>query len=145
MKRHFALAILCIGGILQACNTPPQTTRHTIPKFSTNTLQAVSTSNISAEDQKFRELLQTLSKRDPKLEAQQAIISGDHFLIGYYSGRAGLKVPGLSSQQKETQRCTLKTIDGLGDVIYGENHLKYRIAMRNFAKVYNTNMSEVCF
>jgi hypothetical protein len=42
------------------------------------------------------------------------------------------------------QRCTLKTLDGLGDVIYGENHLKYRVAMRKFAMRYNIAMKSAC-
>lgn len=143
MRLHFTLGILFSTALLQACNAGPESTRPTVT--SQAPLKVQQPMPVSAEDQKFADLLKELSQRNPKLEAQQSIASGNPFLLAYYSGRAGLKVPGLTSEQQAKKRCPLKTIDGLGDVIYGENHLKYRIAMRNFAKIFNTNMSATCF
>lgn len=144
MKLRFTLSFLLSSILLQACNAGPASTRPVTPAPSANTPQASTASAVTSEDQKYANYLVSLTKRNPQLEAQQAISRGDHFLLGYYSGRAGLKMPGLSSEQQTNQRCRITTVDGLGDVIYGENHLKYRIAMRNFAKAFNTNMLSVC-
>lgn len=140
MKLRITLSFLLSSILLQACNAGPASTR----PASVNTPETNTASAVTNEDQKYANDLDNLSKRNPQLEAQQAISRGDHFLLGYYSGRAGLKIPGLTSEQQTSQRCRVTTVDGLGDVIYGENHLKYRIAMRNFAKAFNTNMISVC-
>lgn len=142
MKLRFALGVLCSGILLQACNTGSESTRPAAPIKSAP--QAISSNNTSPEDQKYADLLQKLSTRDPLAEAQQAIAKGDHFLLGYYSGRAGLKMPGLNSEQQANHSCKLSTIDGLGDVIYGENHMNYRSAIISFAKAFNTKMLDVC-
>ena len=144
MKLSYALSILFGSLVLQACNAGPESTRPTSPTTSASSPQANSNESISAEDQKYANDLEALSRRNPQHEAQQAMARGEHFLIGYYSGRAGLKTPGLSSEQQTSQTCKINTVNGLGDVIYGENHLKYRIAMRNFARAFNTEMLSVC-
>ena len=144
MKLRFALSFLLSSILLQACNAAPDSTRPATPERPISTPQANATSNVNNEDQKYANDLAELTKRNPQLEAQQAISRGERFLLGYYSGRAGLKTPGLTSEQQASQRCKVSTVDGLGDVIYGENHLKYRIAMRNFAKAFNTQMLGVC-
>lgn len=144
MKLRFTLSFLLSGILLQACNAAPESTRPMKPDIPRNSPQASASSSVNIEDQKYASDLAELSQRNPQLEAQQAISRGDHFILGYYSGRAGLKTPGLSSEQQASQRCKVTTVEGLGDVIYGENHLKYRIAMRNFAKAFNTSMLGVC-
>ncbi|PWR00182.1 hypothetical protein [Leucothrix pacifica] len=142
MRYHIVLSTLLAAFLLQACNAGPEATRPSAPTSSANLSAA--DNHISAEDQKYAKALQALSMRDPQQEAQQALANGERVLLGYYSGRAGLKTPGLSADQQTSQRCKINTVDGLGDVIYGENHLKYRIAMRNFAKAFNTQMLSVC-
>jgi len=142
MRYHIVLSTLLAAFLLQACNAGPEATRPSAPASSANLSAA--DNHISAEDQKYAKALQALSMRDPQQEAQQALANGERVLLGYYSGRAGLKTPGLSADQQTSQRCKINTVDGLGDVIYGENHLKYRIAMRNFAKAFNTQMLSVC-
>lgn len=127
--------------LIQACNGP-DTPRPVAP-----TPQKVSNSQPPPEttqDSQYISLLNALAQRNPETEAQQALTKGEYNLMSYYAGRGGLKLPGLSPQQQTSQRCPLKTLDGLGDVIYGENHLKYRVALRNFAKAYNLTMLPAC-
>jgi len=141
MNKSLLISGLLSVIVLQGCNASPNATRPT----STMT----EASNVTAptppkNDAAYATLLEQLSQRDPKAEAAQAIARNELFLLGYYSGRAGLKVPGVSAQQQATQRCKLSTIDGMGDVLYGENHLKYRIAMRTFAKTFNQAILSRC-
>lgn len=126
--------------LLQACNAGPDTPRPTNPSPQTVGSQKPT---LAAND-KYAGLLQALSQRDPTTEAQQAMAQGERSLMGYYAGRGGLKFPGLSPQQQADQRCSLKVLEGLGDVIYSENHLKYRVALRKFAKSYNAAMLPAC-
>ncbi|PID45505.1 MAG: hypothetical protein CSB47_08275 [Proteobacteria bacterium] len=143
MKIRFLPSLLVTSLLLQACNAGTSTTRPTANPTA-KAPQASTVANTPAPDQQYAELLEQLSQRNPNTEAQQALARGDHFLLGYYRGRAGLKIPGLNAEQQQRQHCRLTTIDGMGDVIYGSNHLKYRIAMRNFAKAFNTQMLGVC-
>lgn len=145
MKLPIALGFLASTLLIQGCNAGPET-----PKPVNKSTASPGTSYIKAanspstRDQEFAELLTALEKRNPQTEAQQAIASGKPTILGYYSGRAGLKTPGLTTEQQAKQRCKLDTVDGLGDVIYGENHMRYRIAIRNFAKAYNSSMLTAC-
>jgi len=138
------ISLALISLLLQSCNAGPDTPRPIAP-----TPQAVGSpqspvSSPSSRDSEYANLLQGLSQRNPEIEAQQALARGERSILGYYAGRAGLKLPGLTPEQQASQRCRLKTLDGLGDVIYGENHLKYRVALRKFAKRYNIAMMPVC-
>ena len=144
MKRAItAMALLNV--LLIGCNAGPDTpkpTKQTTTRAGTSYIKTANSA--STKDQQYVEQLRLLERRNPQLEAQQAIASGKPGMIGYYSGRAGLKAPGVTAKQQAQQRCKVDTIDGLGDVIYGENHLKYRIAMRNFIKSYNSTMLSAC-
>lgn len=145
MKKLYTLISAALVSMqLQACNAGPDTPRpiaHTPSTVGSSQRPAPST---SSRDSEYANLLATLSQRNPEAEAQQAMARGERSVMAYYAGRAGLKMPGYTAQQQANQRCSLKTLDGLGDVIYGENHLRYRVALRRFAKRYNIAMMPVC-
>ena len=146
MKLPITIGFLLSTLLIQGCNAGPDTSKP-IKKSTAEpvgSLYSKTVSSTATKDQKFAELLQALESRNPNTEAQQAIRNGTPNVLGYYSGRGGLKVPGMTTEQQANQRCKLNTIDGLGDVIFGENHMKYRIAIRAFAKTYNSNMIAVC-
>ena len=143
MKMLHIPTILMSCFMLQACNAGPNPARPASPppqaiKAAANTNETVSNADID-----YAARLKALESRDPIAEARQAAVRKEHYLMAYYSGRAGLKMPGLS-QPSQQGNCSLKTIEGMGDVIYNETHLRYRIAMRNFAKAFNTSMLPHC-
>lgn len=146
MKLPISMTVIFSALLIQGCNAGPETPRpiNKSAAVPAGTSYIKTANSISDKDQQYATLLLALEKRSPSSEAQQAIASGKPTIIGYYSGRAGLKTPGLTTEQQAQQRCKLDVIDGLGDVIYGENHMKYRIAMRNFAKTYNSTTISVC-
>jgi len=139
MKLSTIAGLLLSMTLVQGCNAGPDTPRPINNKSSEVAGKATPTSSAKTKDEQFAQLTAALSSRDPQAEAQQAMASGQPNIMGYYSGRAGLKTPGLTTEQQKNQRCKLNIIDGLGDVIYGLNHMKYRIAIRDFAKVYNSS------
>jgi len=142
LQRIFGLLLTAL--LLQACNAGPDTPRPVAQKPQTMGSPQKPASSISTKDSEYIDLLVALSQRNPAMEAQQDIARGQRSVMGYYAGRAGLKIPGLTPQQQAGQRCSLRTLDGLGDVIYGQNHLKYRVALRRFAKAYNIAMMPAC-
>lgn len=127
--------------ILQACNAGPNPSRPASPPQAIKV--AATTEAISNAEIDYAARLQALQTRDPAAEAQQAAMRGEHTVLGYYSGRAGLKIPGLSDPNQKGS-CSVNPLDGMGDVIYNEAHLRYRVAMRNFAKAFNTSMLPHC-
>ena len=139
-KIHTVTGFLTTAFLLQACNAGPNTPRPTTAK-PTSSIQPI---NVSARDSEYIRMLEALNQRNPEEEAQQAMANGNRSVMGYYAGRAGLKIPGFNVQEQSMQTCTLTTLDGLGDVIYGENHLKYRVALRRFAQRYNIAMKPSC-
>ena len=144
INSYSIIGLISVSLLLQACNAGPETPRPIAHTPQTTSSPKPMNPNISAKDSQYANLLQGLSQRNPELEAQQAMSRGDRSIMGYYAGRAGLKLPGFTPEQQAVQRCTLKTLEGLGDVIYGDNHLQYRVAMRKFAKRYNIAMKPAC-
>jgi len=144
MKLSTTVGFLFSICLVQGCNAGSGSTKPESEVKSATSSSNKALSSSTTKDQQFAEELQKLEKRNANAEAQQAIASGNPSVIGYYSGRAGLKVSGFTEQQQAAQRCKVTPIDNMGDVIYGTNHLKYRIAMRNFATAYNSKMLAAC-
>lgn len=133
-------SVLAVG-----CAPPPENVRpmptHSEPQMmQVNNIVPPATEAPSA-DEGFIGLIQQVQQRNAALEASQAAARGERFLYGWYAGRAGLKVPGTNGAQAS---CQIRTVDGLGDVIFGENHLKYRVEMRKFATAFNVAMLPNC-
>lgn len=93
----------------------------------------------------YAKKLTFLNKRNPVQDARQAQTEGKILLLMYQSGRGGTnKVPGLTHQQVANTACKFKQLDGLGDSIFGNNHLKYRVAVRKYASQFNLAMLPYC-
>lgn len=130
--------------LAQACMaTPP-------PDRSPNN-QSIASERFSVERIKnnrealYAKKLKELKKKNPKKDAHAAIKRGRYYLMSYRSGRRGVhKVPGLTKQQLASHHCKYRTISGLGDSIYGKNHLKYRIAIRHYASKFNKTIRPYC-
>lgn len=131
--------------LLQACAEIPvkQEKKH---KPIVKLPYAASTEAIkNRNENKYAQKLQALNNKNPILEAQQEASIGYHFFLGFQGGRGGARtIPGLTLQQAKSSSCGIKRLDGFGDTIYGENHLKYRIALRNYAKKFNGVMYSYC-
>ena len=144
MKLSSTVGFLFSIFLVQGCNAGSGTTKpeNEVKPTTSSTSKVLSSS--TTKDQQFVEALKKLESRNASDEARQAISTGKPSVLGYYSGRAGLKIPGFTAEQQAKQRCKVNPVDNMGDVIYGTNHLKYRIAMRNFATAYNSNLLTAC-
>ena len=131
--------------LIAGCNAGPDAIKPA-PHHSGPTMQPINnvvppTTEAPSSDADFDALIQKLRQRNAALEASQAVARGERFLYGWYAGRGGLRIPGANSGQAN---CQIRALDGLGDVIYGQNHLKYRVEMRRFATTFNAAMLPSC-
>lgn len=87
-----------------------------------------------------------LNNRNPVSDVKSAVARKNYYLLSYNSGRGGMnKVPGVTPQQLAKNHCDFRALEGLGDSIYGENHLKYRVAIRRYANTFNKMMLSYCY
>ena len=86
-----------------------------------------------------------LKQMNPSVEVTKAVNNNSIYLLAYHSGRGGVRtIPGLVEPQPTTLNCRVLQLDGMGDSIYGENHLKYRVALRKYASEFNARMLAHC-
>ena len=93
-KLHTTIGLVSTALLVQACNAGPDTPRPVTQTPQTTGSPQAATSSTSSRDNEYVSMLQGLSQRNPKNEAQQAMGNGERNLMGYYTGRAGLKIPG---------------------------------------------------
>ena len=138
------IMISSIGLLMQACVAAPNT-----PQSSSQPDNYSSRFSVEAIKQRreaeYAQKLSDLKKLDPAEEVKNALKSNRVYLLAYQSGRGGGTItPGLIEPQAIEVKCRVLQLDGMGDAIYGENHLKYRIALRTYASEFNTLMYPNC-
>ena len=143
------IGIMAIGLISQACTAIPPSSSDSgyVPRSSQTSTPDYSTTRIKQKrEAEFAQKLASLQRQNPVREAQHLASLGNTYLWVYNSGRGGsVKAPGLTTQQITNMRgCQLLQLEGMGDTIYGDNHLKYRVAARNYAKQFNLTMIRYC-
>lgn len=141
MKQIVTIASVCL--LMQACaGLPAKKNKNTMVDLPKNASVAVIKKD---REDKYAQRLYELNQRNPVQDAQQAISAGNYHLLGYQSGRGGSnKAPGLTGQQAASASCGFRRLDGFGDTIYGESHLRYRVASRKYATQFNRAMYPYC-
>lgn len=132
--------------LLQACTAIPAPSEDNRRDYREENADRFSVKDIKqSREQEYAQKLAVLNRKNPVIEAQRAAAADNYYLLAYHSGRGGsLKIPGLTQQQSEATRCNLKQLDALGDMIYGTNHLQYRVAIRKYANQFNKTMIRFC-
>jgi hypothetical protein len=93
----------------------------------------------------YAQKLIDLKKLNPADEVKKALKINNIYLLAYQSGKGGSTItPGLVEPQALKTNCKVHQLDGMGDAIYGENHLRYRVALREYASKFNALMSPHC-
>jgi len=113
-----------------------------------DTRMAPSAASIKAEQEKvYAEKIKTLKMKDPLKDAIEAAALGFPYVLGHYEGRSqDLVLPGvdLTVYATNKQRVPVLYMDGLGDSIYGKNHIEYRQLMERYAKEFNHVTFKAC-
>ncbi len=140
-KKRIVL-LTAISSLMTACVAAPEK-ESVIRSGSINQTQTNNSTESmkQREEQRYARLLSELQRRNAAQDARQRIAKGEHFVLGYQSGRGGLKIPGLKPEQN---RCQVQQLSGMGDMLYGDNHLRYRVALRHYANQFNQVMLPYC-
>lgn len=138
------LTITGLSLLMQACvaapNTPPSSSQPDdySSRFSVEAIK-------QRREAEYAQKLADLNKLDPAEEVKKALKSNKVYLLAYQSGRGGETItPGLVEPQVIEVKCRILQLDGMGDTIFGENHLKYRVALRKYASEFNALMYPNC-
>ena len=96
------------------------------------------------KESQYKDQLTQMRKIDPEKEAK-ANIAAKRFILKATRAR-GLSIPGVDRKDYKVvqAKCQLEYLKGMGDVIYGSNHLKYRLAIEKQAAAYNQIMLTAC-
>lgn len=140
--RYLGVTALC--SIMTACVATPEQQQSKKKPSLMDLARADHTSTASIkkqEEQKYAQLLKTLKTKNAAQDAQQAIARGNVQVLGYQSGRGGLQTPGFNGQHN---RCKVTIKDGMGDMIFGQNHMNYRNALTQYMTRYNQTMLPYC-
>jgi hypothetical protein len=100
------------------------------------TVSACSTERDSASVAQLR----WLEHADPIVDAQKALVSNDHRLVGVYG--YVLSIPGVQTSQWLTyqQRYGVRPIEGTSDALEGEEHERLVRMAREYAERYNRHV-----
>lgn len=144
-----SLAVLLQSCVAVSAPSTPTTTKNGVKPhadFRKKYADRLSVDNIKRDrEQVYAQKHESLKRLNPIQDAQRAGAADDYYFLAYQTGRGGiLKTPGLTQQQSTNKRCGLRLLDGMGDVIYGDNHQKYRKALRHYAEQFNKTMFSFC-
>ena len=117
-------------------------TNTTAIKPQSSVIKASSTSTIiSNKELEYARLYQLNKYKSGTQDAIESAKSGIRTVKVIYSGRGSTLIPAFEEAPKN---CEFDAVEGMGDVIYGENHMKYRKLMRIYAKDFNQIMTAYC-
>ncbi|MEE9303952.1 MAG: hypothetical protein V3U84_09205 [Thiotrichaceae bacterium] len=107
-----------------------------------------SASEIKAQqEKKYATEMVRMKKKDASKDAEAAKRLGFPYLLAHHAGRsASLVIPGLAQKDYKTAqaRCPILILDGLGDTIYGDQHMAYRKAATDYAAQFNQITYKAC-
>lgn len=83
------------------------------------------------------ELIAWINTADPENDALAAIDDGDHRLIALALRSANIPGIDAKSTQKYIDRCGVKMMPGVDDIIRSEDDLRYLTLAREYTLVYN--------
>ena len=139
--------LLLISGIsllMQACVAVPNESSSN--RSSSQPSNRFSIENIKKQKEaEYAKKYADLKKLNSSEEVAKAVKNNNIYLLAYQSGRGGARlIPGLVEPQPTNVNCRVLQLDGMGDAIYGENHLKYRVELRKYASEFNAKMLSYC-
>lgn len=81
---------------------------------------------------------------DPQAAVSKAQARGTLELLS--TGGRGMPLPGIEPGEREAllARCSVRIMDGVGDVVHGEQHLRYLQRAHDYAERFNLAMKARC-
>ncbi len=86
-----------------------------------------------------------LRRSSPAAEVNNALRANNIYLMVVPAGRGGSRsIPGLAEPQAVKVNCKTVSVEGMGDVLYGKNHILYRQELLQYMRKFNALMSPYC-
>ncbi len=93
----------------------------------------------------YAQKLEELKSKDPATEVNTALRTNDIYFLAVAANRgASRSIPGLVEPQAQIINCKTKAVEGMGDALYGKNHIRYRQEMLRYMSEFNTLMKSYC-
>ena len=150
----FWLMIACfplfVGLILvQACTNPSETDYSSNQNHSAMPKEFGDRFSIEKIKQEretyFAKKRLELKRMEPATEASRAIKSNDAYFMVVSAGRgSGQSIPGLVEPQLQIHNCRTVAAEGMGDVLYGANHMSYRQELLTYMRQFNAIIAPYC-
>ena len=148
MKNVLKMLILCFPIVtIQACSSPKQTENSNsdtiVPKEFGDRF---SSENIKKERELFyAQKRLELKRTTPSADVKKALKSNNIYLMEVPEGRGGNRsIPGLIEFEVLQVNCKTVPAQGMGDVLYGKNHILYRQELLAFMREFNILMMPYC-
>lgn len=153
LKRYKNIIKLCFLSLpilasVQACSAPK------VNNVKTNTDSAMpkefgnrfSSENLKKEREAFYAQKRIeLKSLNALTEVKRALQSNNIYLMVIAANRGtSLSVPGLLDPQVQSVNCRIQSVEGMGDVIYGKNHIAYRQEILRYMTEFNALMQSYC-
>jgi len=93
----------------------------------------------------YAQKISELNNLSPSTEVQKALQSNSPYFMATADGKGTtLSIPGLIDPKIQPINCKTVAVEGMGDVLYGKNHLVYRQQMLSYMSEFNSLMSQYC-
>jgi len=149
MKNTLKLLLMSLSLVaIQACSSAEPKEQNSnsgniIPKeFG----ELFSSENIKQEREAYyAQKLSELRLMSPAEQLNEALRTNNIYLMSVPAGRGGSRsIPGLIESQVMKVNCKTVAVEGMGDVLYGKNHLMYRQELLKYIREFNALMSPYC-
>ena len=149
INKTLKLLILCFPLVaIQACSSAEpieqnSNSRSTMPKQFGDRF---SSEKIKQEREAFyAQKLSELRNTSPTEKVNQALQANNIYLMEVPAGRGGSRsIPGLIEPNVSQVNCKTIPSEGMGDVLYGKNHMLYRQEMLKYMQEFNALMAPYC-
>lgn len=143
------LVIVALSAFLLACNNGPQvhdsgaeanaTAKSSVEKAE----KAEKAATPDLQNNPKVRALETIVKGNAEADARAAFASGNKQFWAYQT-RGSRTVPGFSNKDSNSMDSTqYQLAPAMGDVVYGDKHLKLRLQFVEYAKQYNQTLKEL--
>ena len=149
INKTLKLLILCFSLVaIQACSSAEpkeqnSNSRSTMPKQFGDRF---SSDKIKQEREEFyAQKLSTLRNTSPREKVIQALQANNIYLMEVPASRGSSRsIPGLTNPKISQVNCRTVPAEGMGDVLYGKNHMLYRQEMLRYMQEFNAFMAPYC-
>ncbi|MEH6457365.1 MAG: hypothetical protein V7749_13630 [Cocleimonas sp.] len=150
MKNLFKLLVLVLPIItVQACSSPVP--NKTDDSSSASIMPKEFGDRFSSEKIKrerealYAKKLSELRLKDPATEVNNALRSNNIYLMAVPAGRGvSRSIPILNEPKSLQVNCKTVAVEGMGDALFGKNHILYRQELLQYMRKFNTLMSPYC-